>query len=107
MEAGSGRLSAWRARQHLILAPEREAGERRLHPAERTERVREVEAEVDPHYEEPRPPREPPGLRWRQRDGIPVERDSTHDVARPRIPRIVLPEREESARPERTCDVRH
>src|SRR6476469_2312164 len=87
--------------EHEVLSAERERREHALEWAERTQQMREDEQEIGAHDFETRASKEASRLGRRHRDRVLIERYAAHDVARARIPRIVLPQCEQSARDER------
>src|SRR5262245_13712542 len=97
----AGRCASGLARQHEILRADRHRGKPRLEKPEPPQHPRKEEEIVRPYDFEGGSEKQPSRRRRRDRDGIAIERNPAHDESSPRVPRVVLPEREEPARPQR------
>src|SRR5512140_1108074 len=92
--------------EHEVLSAKRERGDQALEWTQRAQQMREDEQEIRTHDVETRTSKQTSRLGRRHRDRILVEWYAAHDVARARIPRVVLPQCEHPARHERIVHVR-
>src|SRR5207302_9749810 len=79
------------AGQHAVLSAEGESNGVALDEAQPAQTARKIEAEARTDDFKAAPEKKAPSLRRRQRNGLPIKRDTLHNHAGTWIPGIILP----------------